>query len=271
METVCQACGYQRKPTDQAPDWECPACGKAYSKTSHGSPASLPVKAQNSSPDPDNPHVGEGACANYLATHYCLPQTYRDAFLRRVVIPVLATTAMLTMIVLLTAVFLGPVKRQGLSIGWLIFPFDGLALLVVCYVASMIWRSMTIRADSIEIVQASSTRVIRAVDVLGYATDYVHAGRSSGWRYAFVCRQYGQPEERMYFVLGPDNLKDPRLLGLFRAMHNYGNSSLDKLLGEVMSGEQRKSDQFIAGMLFLIDLYMTWSFWPLICTMLRKM
>lgn len=35
METVCQACGYQRKPTDQAPDWECPSCGKAYVKTSH--------------------------------------------------------------------------------------------------------------------------------------------------------------------------------------------------------------------------------------------
>jgi predicted RNA-binding Zn-ribbon protein involved in translation (DUF1610 family) len=35
MGTVCHACGYERKPTDQAPDWECPACGKAYVKTSH--------------------------------------------------------------------------------------------------------------------------------------------------------------------------------------------------------------------------------------------
>jgi hypothetical protein len=41
METVCQACGYQRKLTDQAPDWQCPSCGKAYAKTSHDSPASL--------------------------------------------------------------------------------------------------------------------------------------------------------------------------------------------------------------------------------------
>jgi predicted RNA-binding Zn-ribbon protein involved in translation (DUF1610 family) len=41
METVCQACGYQRKPTDQAPDWECPSCGKAYIKTSHESPGAL--------------------------------------------------------------------------------------------------------------------------------------------------------------------------------------------------------------------------------------
>ena len=46
METVCQACGYQRKPTDQAPDWECPSCGKAYIKTSHESPSALSGYAQ---------------------------------------------------------------------------------------------------------------------------------------------------------------------------------------------------------------------------------
>lgn len=43
MDTVCQACGYQRKPTDQAPDWQCPACGKAYEKTSHESVSPLVV------------------------------------------------------------------------------------------------------------------------------------------------------------------------------------------------------------------------------------
>jgi hypothetical protein len=47
MKTICQACGYQRKSSDQAPDWECPACGKAYSKTSHGSPGSLSGYAQD--------------------------------------------------------------------------------------------------------------------------------------------------------------------------------------------------------------------------------
>lgn len=43
METVCQACGYQRRPTDQAADWECPSCGKAYAKTSHESPSPLVI------------------------------------------------------------------------------------------------------------------------------------------------------------------------------------------------------------------------------------
>jgi hypothetical protein len=41
METVCQACGYQRKPTDQTPDWQCPSCGKAYAKVAHDSPGSV--------------------------------------------------------------------------------------------------------------------------------------------------------------------------------------------------------------------------------------
>lgn len=269
METICQACGYQRKPTDQAPDWECPACGKAYSKTSHGSPASLPVKAQNSSPDPDNPMSAAGACANYLAAHYGSPQTYRDSFLRRVVNPALATIAMLTLLVLLAAMFLGPSRRE-LSLGWLSFPVVSLMLFATYYIASISKRGMTLRADSIEIVQAASTRVIRAVDVLGYATDYVRIYRAFDWRYAFVCRQHGRPEERVYFALGPDNLKDPRFRGLFKAMHNYGQSSFDKLLDEVMSGKLRKLDQFNAVMLFLIDIYMACSLWPLIHTMLRK-
>lgn len=41
MENVCRACGYQRKPTDQAADWECPACGKAYAKTPLDSSSAL--------------------------------------------------------------------------------------------------------------------------------------------------------------------------------------------------------------------------------------
>jgi predicted RNA-binding Zn-ribbon protein involved in translation (DUF1610 family) len=30
---TCPACNYTRKPTDDAPDWECPNCQKAYIKT----------------------------------------------------------------------------------------------------------------------------------------------------------------------------------------------------------------------------------------------
>lgn len=270
METVCQACGYQRKSADQAPDWECPACGKAYSKTAHGSPEPLSGDAQNSQPESGRPLVDEGACANYLAAHYGLPQTYRESFLRRMVMPALAMIAMLTMIAFLAAMFLQPIQ-QALLPGWLIFATFGLMSLAVYYVASLTRRAMTIRADSIEIVQASSTQVIHARDVLGYATDYVRVNRSSGWRYAFVCRPYGRPEERMYFRLGPENLRDPRLLGLFRAMHNYGKSSLDQLLNEEKSGKLRMLDQFSAVLLCLLDIYIAWSMWPLVFTMVRKM
>ena len=31
-QTVCGACNHVRKPTDTCPDWQCPGCGKAYSK-----------------------------------------------------------------------------------------------------------------------------------------------------------------------------------------------------------------------------------------------
>jgi predicted RNA-binding Zn-ribbon protein involved in translation (DUF1610 family)/uncharacterized membrane protein len=54
METICQACGYQRKPTDQAPDWECPSCGKAYIKTSHDSHGSFSGYPQNFPSDSGN-------------------------------------------------------------------------------------------------------------------------------------------------------------------------------------------------------------------------
>ncbi|GGA10372.1 DUF3592 domain-containing protein [Dyella caseinilytica] len=54
METVCQACGYQRKPTDQVPDWECPSCGKAYAKTSHESPSPLVIYTDNPSAESGN-------------------------------------------------------------------------------------------------------------------------------------------------------------------------------------------------------------------------
>lgn len=57
MEPICQACGYQRKPTDQAPDWECPACGKAYVKTSHPSPNPLVIYADKPAAEQGNrPH-----------------------------------------------------------------------------------------------------------------------------------------------------------------------------------------------------------------------
>ncbi|GLQ98182.1 hypothetical protein GCM10007863_26020 [Dyella mobilis] len=186
------------------------------------------------------------------------------------VIPVLAMIGMLTMITFLAALFLESIKHASLP-GWLIFATFGLMSLVVYYVASLTKRGMTIRADSIEIVQAYSTQVIHARDVLGYATDYVRVYRSSGWRYAFVYRPHGRSEERMYFSLGPENLKDPRLLGLFRAMHNYGKSSLDQLLNEEKSGELRMLDQFSAALLFLVDIFIAWSIWPLIFTMVRRM
>ena len=36
MSRICPHCNYARKPDDTAPDWQCPACERAYVKA--GSP-----------------------------------------------------------------------------------------------------------------------------------------------------------------------------------------------------------------------------------------
>jgi hypothetical protein len=35
MMQLCPKCGYERKPTDDFPDWQCPSCGVAYCKVSN--------------------------------------------------------------------------------------------------------------------------------------------------------------------------------------------------------------------------------------------
>ena len=32
MDTICQKCGYERKPSDSTPNYECPSCGIIYTK-----------------------------------------------------------------------------------------------------------------------------------------------------------------------------------------------------------------------------------------------
>jgi len=32
MTTICPKCSHARQPTEEAPDWQCPACGVAYAK-----------------------------------------------------------------------------------------------------------------------------------------------------------------------------------------------------------------------------------------------
>ncbi|MGQ3685582.1 MAG: hypothetical protein ACUBOA_11355 [Candidatus Loosdrechtia sp.] len=40
MARKCPKCGYERKATDSAPEWQCPACGVAYAKVSSSSHSS---------------------------------------------------------------------------------------------------------------------------------------------------------------------------------------------------------------------------------------
>jgi len=53
MATVCRACGYQRRATDLAPDWQCPSCGKAYAKSSRDAASPLVIYTDDSPRGPD--------------------------------------------------------------------------------------------------------------------------------------------------------------------------------------------------------------------------
>ena len=55
----CPKCGYQRLPTDIAPEWQCPSCKVAYVKALQGkAPAAVPSVSQTqapaSTPPPDD-------------------------------------------------------------------------------------------------------------------------------------------------------------------------------------------------------------------------
>ncbi len=47
----CPKCGYVRKPSDEAPDWQCPSCQIAYAKFMQKHPVSA---LSNAAPKPDN-------------------------------------------------------------------------------------------------------------------------------------------------------------------------------------------------------------------------
>ena len=54
MSTTCPRCGHVRQAGDQAPDWECPACGIVYSKfkATEEQPGTVkhPVRAESRQP-----------------------------------------------------------------------------------------------------------------------------------------------------------------------------------------------------------------------------
>lgn len=41
---TCQRCGYNRQPSDDAPDWQCPACGIAYIKADAAKPTHQEIR-----------------------------------------------------------------------------------------------------------------------------------------------------------------------------------------------------------------------------------
>jgi hypothetical protein len=46
----CPKCGYERRPTDSAPQWQCPSCQVAYVKAAQAQDVSVKPRAQPTSP-----------------------------------------------------------------------------------------------------------------------------------------------------------------------------------------------------------------------------
>ena len=46
----CPKCGYERRPTDRAPDWQCPSCQVAYVKAAQAQGVSVEPRAQTARP-----------------------------------------------------------------------------------------------------------------------------------------------------------------------------------------------------------------------------
>ncbi len=51
----CPKCGYERRPTDTAPDWQCPACQVAYVKAARATAAQAPPAAPSAPAAPASP------------------------------------------------------------------------------------------------------------------------------------------------------------------------------------------------------------------------
>src|SRR5262245_58363026 len=55
----CPRCSYERQPTDQAPAWQCPACGVAYAKATAPRNTPAPVTSEPDETEDDSPELTE--------------------------------------------------------------------------------------------------------------------------------------------------------------------------------------------------------------------
>jgi hypothetical protein len=144
----CPKCGYERKATEQAPAWQCPSCGVAYSKASRS--ARLPPIATvappvapspiKSSVDEDKLVLAAGgqkiAIYSILLT-FVLNAAVRTNSLPPLVLLLLTFVVGVYSLVGIVRICSGLDKRQGNKIFFMVCAFVPLANLVTLIYLSM--------------------------------------------------------------------------------------------------------------------------------------
>lgn len=296
MDTICHACGYQRKPTDQAPDWEYPSCGRAYVKTSQDSSTShemfassvrldqseAPVSHQKASQysqtndtpseaaqsemgDRESVYSAHG-CADYLNKFYPHPHTYQNSVITRIIIPILIVIALSVVLVgvELDLIYSGRHHpNSGQHTGFEII-FGVFCIAASLWFLSFSWRKTVIDRHSITITLSLSKTTIAANDVLGYVIDVIPQPRGGPPRTQFSLIQQvkGHLNERRTLSINKSDLSDPKLRGLFAVMKNYGNVRPADVADDA-GIDQNSGTEILYFMLFVaLVLIVFWVFFP---------
>ncbi|MFL6617860.1 MAG: hypothetical protein ACJ8MH_04630 [Povalibacter sp.] len=139
----CPKCGYERKSVEQAPIWQCPSCGIAYSKASRSAEVPAAVSAPRASartlpatdPSTDDEKLSLAAGGQKIAI-YCILLTFiLNAGLRSQSVPAIVALALtlalgIYSLVGIVRICSGLDKSQSMKILFMIFAFVPLANII---------------------------------------------------------------------------------------------------------------------------------------------
>lgn len=183
MGKICKQCGYERKPTDDAPDWACPECEYAYSKSDNAD-ESTKVDSREKLPEKHNDEVFEHRLGNNKKKEkwYSKKLTYLAII---IIIGVIALAAQTTNIFKTHnfQIFEPDISIKRFTDNWLITDYDGLPAHVnnfisIYQIAPLITLGVYNSTDKpIEHLEMY-VRIIMGGDSVGYTKKITIAGKN---------------------------------------------------------------------------------------------